>query len=296
MKFGSLSLSILTLLIAMASIQVGAALAKQLFPSVGAVGATSLRLFFAAAILICVWRPWRERLTRTDIKPICIYGAALGLMNLLFYLSLERIPLGITVALEFTGPLAVALYSSRKALDLLWVALAVLGIYFILPLKAAQANADPIGMVFALAAGACWATYIVFGKRAGSVMHGGRVAALGMLVASLVVIPFGVAFSGTLLLNTQVLPLAIAVAVLSSALPYSLEMISLKRLPAETFGILMSLEPALAALSGILILGETLTMLQCVAIACVIIASFGSSLSFAKKDAPKDQAPDILGD
>lgn len=219
---------------------------------------------------------------------ICLYGASLGIMNLLFYLSLERIPLGIAVALEFTGPLSVALYASRKVSDLLWVALAVLGIYLILPLQGTSAHIDPVGMLLALGAGACWATYIIFGQRAGKALQGARAAALGMLVAAFVVIPFGATYSGTALLDVTILPVAIAVAVLSSALPYSLEMISLKRLPAKTFGILMSLEPALAALSGIFLLGETLSTLQWVAIACVIVASLGSSLSFAKKAPSSD--------
>jgi inner membrane transporter RhtA len=275
--------SIGTLLVAMASIQIGASVAKNLFPVVGAVGATFLRLLFATLILFVIWKPWRGKLNTREMTAIALYGAALGFMNLLFYMALERIPLGIAVALEFTGPLTIALASSRKALDFIWAALAIVGIIMIMPLTHASRELDPVGMLFALGAGGCWALYILFGQRAGSSVHGGRATALGMLVAFLVVLPVGIGHAKGIVISYDILPIALVVSVLSSALPYSLEMFALKKLPTQTFGILMSLEPALAALSGLLFLGEYLSFIQWLAIACIMVASVGSSFS-AKQD------------
>lgn len=291
MKARSLVFSVVTLILAMASIQIGASVAKQLFPVVGAIGATTLRLFFAALILFSVWRPYRGALSGRDVLFVSLYGASLGIMNLLFYLALERIPLGIAVALEFTGPLGVALFASKKWTDLVWAGLAILGIYLIMPVATASVHLDRVGVVFALGAGACWASYILFGQRAVGRLSEGRVTSLGMCVAMIVVLPFGLAHSAARLFNWEVIPLAIAVAVLSSALPYSLEMISLKRLPTKTFGILMSLEPALAALSGLFLLSERLTLLQWAAIGCVIAASLGSSLTIRGQH---KLSPDVL--
>lgn len=268
---------IFTLLIAMFSIQGGASLAKQLFSVLGPEGTTALRIFFAALILVSIWRPWRRRLKPVEIRAVCFYGVALGVMNLTFYLALQRIPLGIAVALEFTGPLSLALWSSRRRLDFLWAFLAVTGILLILPLPSSPAAVDPVGILFALAAGGCWALYILAGQKISSAMHGGIASAYGMSVAALVAMPFGVASAGGELLNLSVLPLALAVAVFSSAIPYSLEMIALRSLPTKTFGILMSLEPAVAALCGFVFLAERLSVLQWFAIACVMAASAGSA-------------------
>lgn len=273
----------MTLLVAMASIQMGAALAKQLFPVVGPIAATTLRLFFATLVLFCIWRPWRGKLNRRDAIAISLYGVSLGLMNLLFYLALDRIPLGIAVALEFIGPLSVALLASRRYWDLFWVLLAIAGIYLVMPLQQASGNLDPLGVFLALGAGVCWAAYIIFGQKAGSSLGGGRVTALGMFVAALIVLPVGMVYGELGSIDMDIMPFALAVAILSSALPYSLEMISLKRLPAKTFGILMSIEPALAALSGMMFLGETLSPMQWLAVTCIIAASLGSSLSFARE-------------
>ena len=261
----------------MASIQVGAGLAKQMFPVVGAPGAVALRVAFAALILAIVQRPWRARATARQLGPILFYGAALGVMNLLYYLALQTIPLGITVALEFTGPLAVALFASHRALDLVWVALAAAGLVLLTVPGARVAPAlDPRGVIFALGAGFCWAVYILVGKRASEIP---RATALGMLVAAGIVTPIGIATEGWRLFVPALFPLAIAVAILSSALPYSLEMIALGRLPKRTFGVLMSLEPAVGTLAGWVILGEHLTMGQTAAIACVIAASLGSVMT-----------------
>lgn len=277
-------LPILGLVAAMTSIQAGASLAKRLFPVAGPEGVTSLRLVLAAAILCAVWRPWRARLDRRALRAVALYGGALGLMNLTFYLALARLPLGLTVAIEFTGPLAVALYSSRRPLDLLWAALAVAGILMILPI-ASDAPLDPLGLFYVLVAAACWAGYIVFGQRAGRLAPGGVATALGMAAAALVGAPLGLARAGTSLFAPSVLGVGLAVAVLSSALPYSLEMVALKRLKAQTFSVLMSLEPALAAVMGYALLGERLTPRQWTAVACIIAASLGSAWLGTSRDA-----------
>jgi len=292
-RLNPVALSILTLVVAMVSIQSGASLAKRLFPVVGAPGTTALRLFFAALLLGLLWRPWRGRLTRRELRAVVTYGASLGGMNLLFYLALERIPLGIAVAIEFTGPLAVALLASRKPLDFLWAALAVCGIVLILPIAGTSKALDWVGVGFALGAGLCWALYILFGQKAGASVHGGKATALGMATAALLVCPIGAAHAGGALLDLSILPFALGVAVLSSALPYSLEMIALQQLPTRTFGILMSLEPAIGALSGLLFLGEQLTLAQWVAIGCIILASVGSSAASSAATREQVTTPEI---
>ena len=278
-KPDSAVLPVAALIVAMFSFQLGAAIAKQMFPLVGAAGATALRLGLASPLLLAVWRPWRIRPDAREARTLIIYGVAMGWMNLFFYLSLNRIPLGIAVALEFTGPLAVAIGTSRRAIDFAWIVLAALGLLALLPLGLRSEPLDPIGVGYALAAGACWALYIVYGQKAGNV-HGGQTAALGSLAAALVVVPIGIAQAGTALLSPAVLPAACAVALLSSALPYSLEMYALTRLPTRTFGVLMSGDPALAALSGLAFLGETLSVVQWTAIASIMLASAGSAATF----------------
>lgn len=275
--------AIASVLVAMMVIQSGASLAKTLFPVIGPEGTTALRVGFAALILSMVFRPWKNWPARKDQKALWLYGISLGGMNLMFYMAIERIPLGIAVALEFTGPLAVALLSSKRKLDLLWVALAMAGIALLLPWQTDASALDPLGVALALGAGACWAGYIIFGQKTGGALHGGTAVALGMAVAALFLFPIGLASAGTALFSWTVLPFAFAVALLSSAIPYSLEMVALKRLPAQSFSILMSLEPAIAALAGLIILAEQLSLLQWLAIFSVIAASLGSSLTAGKK-------------
>lgn len=270
------------LLVAMISIQSGASLAKSLFPLVGAEGTTALRLVLGASILSLVMQPWRTRLNLAAYRSLLVYGLALGGMNLLFYMSLQSIPLGIAVALEFTGPLGLALLSSRRLLDFVWVALAVFGLWLLLPSGLAQTQLDPLGMALALAAGLCWALYIVFGQKAGAA-HGRQTVALGTWVAALLVLPIGLWQAGGSLFSVDLLPIALGVAVLSSALPYSLEMVALTRLPARTFSILMSLEPAIAALSGLLFLSEKLSWNQWLAIGAIILASAGAAATIRPK-------------
>jgi inner membrane transporter RhtA len=284
---------IATILVAMVSIQSGAALAKQLFPVVGAAGASALRLVFAAAILLLVWKPF-GRNRRHSISPavrraVVFYGVSLGTMNLLFYFALERIPLGLAVAFEFCGPLTIALIRSRRALDVLWVICAVSGLALLLPLGN-TARLDPVGVTFALGAGVCWALYIVFGQAAGAAMHGGTAVALGMLIAAIIVVPVGVITAGRSLLSWEVARTAIAIAILSSALPYSLEMYALKRMQAQVYGVLISIEPAIVALSVLFFLSEKLSSLPCVGIGFIMVASTGSSLV----GRITDPAPELL--
>lgn len=280
-------LAVVSVLLAMVTIQSGASVAKQLFPVIGPAGTTALRVGFSALMLWLVFRPWRHLPKGRNWRAVIVYGVCLGGMNLLFYLAIARIPLGIGVALEFTGPLAVALFSSRRRLDLLWVALALGGILLLLPDMRSVDALDPVGVMLALAAGACWAGYILFGQRAGNLASGGITVALGMTVAACFLVPIGLISAGSALFSWQVIPLAIAVAALSSALPYSLEMVALKNLPAQSFSVLMSLEPAIAALAGFLLLSELLSVTQWLAILLVIGASLGSTLSGQKKAAPK---------
>ncbi|HDG9830193.1 TPA: threonine/homoserine exporter RhtA [Raoultella ornithinolytica] len=275
-------LPILVILIAMVSIQSGASLAKSLFPLVGAPGVTALRLALGTLILVIVFKPWRLRFTAEQRLPLLLYGLALGAMNYLFYLSIQRIPLGIAVALEFTGPLAVALFGSRHPLDFVWVILAVLGLWFLLPLGQDVAQVDLTGALLALGAGACWAVYILTGQRAGE-EHGPATVAMGSLIAAVVFVPLGMLQASDTLFQWSLLPLGLAIAVLSTALPYSLEMIALTRMPTRTFGTLMSMEPALAALSGMIFLGETLTSTQTLALGAIILASMGSTLTMRRE-------------
>ncbi|ANI83795.1 threonine/homoserine exporter RhtA [Kosakonia oryzae] len=275
-------LPVLVLLIAMISIQGGASLAKSLFPLVGAPGVTALRLALGTIILAIVFKPWRLRFTREQRLPLLFYGLSLGGMNYMFYLSIQTVPLGIAVALEFTGPLAVALFSSRRPVDFIWVILAVLGLWYLLPLGENVAHVNLSGAAFALGAGACWAIYILCGQRAGE-EHGPATVALGSLIAAIVFVPLGALQSGELLWHWSILPLGIAVAMLSTALPYSLEMVALTRLPTRTFGTLMSMEPAMAAISGMVFLGETLALQQVLALMAIVIASMGSTLTLRRE-------------
>jgi inner membrane transporter RhtA len=275
-KPNSVVLPVAALIVAMFSFQIGAVVAKQLFPVVGATGATALRLGLSSVILLAGWRPWRIRLSWGEARSIVIYGLAMGLMNLFFYSSLNRIPLGIAVALEFAGPLAVAMASSRRPIDFVWIALAAFGLIALLPLGLESRPLDSVGVGFALAAGVCWAIYIVFGQKAGNA-HGGQTTALGTLVGAILIVPLGIGQAGMALLSPSILPAACAVALLSTALPYSLEMYALTRLPTRTFGVLMSGDPALGALSGLIFLGEKLSSIQWAAIASIMLASAGSA-------------------
>lgn len=275
------------LIVAMLSFTSGASVAKQLFPIVGPQGTTALRLSIGALILIAVLRPWRVRLTATSWRSIVFYGLAMGGMNLLFYMSIQRLPLGIAIALEFTGPLTVAILSSRRKIDLLWVALAAGGLSLLLPVAGSIANVDPVGALLALGAGGCWALYIVAGKRAGQ-EHGTLATSLGMVVAALAVVPIGFAHAGMALFQPDVLLIGTVVAVLSSAFPYTLEMFALRHLPAQTYGTLTSGEPAAGAMVGLLLLGEALPLLQWCAIAMIVAASIGATMTAMRSQLPPE--------
>ena len=267
---------IAVLIAAMVCFQLGAVIAKGLFPAVGAAGTTALRMGLASLMLLAAWRPWRMRFRAHEMRVIVYYGLALGCMNFFFYLSLSTIPLGIAVALEFAGPLALAMAASRRAIDFLWILMAALGLVALLPLGFGSQSLDPTGVVCALAAGVFWALYIFYGRKAGAA-HGGQTTALGMVVGAVLIVPIGAVQAGAHLLSPAILPAALGVALLSSALPYSLEMFAMPRLPTRTVGVLMSWDPALGALSGLCFLGERLSWMQWAAIFSIMAASAGSA-------------------
>jgi inner membrane transporter RhtA len=260
-------------LLGIVSVQVGSALAKHLFSAVGSFGTVALRLFFAAAVLMLWWRP-SLRLSRRAWTVVLSYGVILGLMNLCFYLALARIPLGIAVTIEFLGPLAVALAGSRRWLDAFWAVLAAGGVAL---LTGGRGDLDLVGLLFAIAAGTCWGLYILVGAALGRHTTQGNGLALGMAVAALVAVPFGVAESGTALIQPWVVFAGLGVALLSSVIPYSVDLEALRRMPPHVFGILMSLEPAMAALIGVIVLQESLHRSQWVAVLCVVAASAGAT-------------------
>jgi inner membrane transporter RhtA len=266
--------AVILLLIGCTSVQFGAAFAVHLFARLGPGGTVFLRLALAAAVLLVIWRPRVRGRPWPELRLAIGFGLVLGLMNLCFYEALARIPLGPTVTLEFVGPLAVGLWGSRRPLDLVWVALAAAGVL---------ALADPFGgggldaggVALALAAGACWAVYILLSARTGRVWPGASGLAFGMVFGALVALPAGVAQGGADLLTPALLAGGLVVALASSVIPYSLEMEALRTLPEHVFGVLMSLEPAIAALAGFIVLGQGLAAGDVVAIGLVVAASIG---------------------
>ena len=256
------------------SVQIGAALAKQLFGLTGAVGAVTLRLFFAAVVLLVVWRP-SLRITKQELPVILGYGAVLAVMNLCFYQALTRIPLGMAVTIEFLGPLAVSIIGARRWLHGLWALLAAIGVFALT--EAGGGGIALSGVLFALAAATCWGLYIPLGAALGARTSGGRGLALAMTVGGLLTLPLGIADAGPAMFSPAALAAGFGVALLSSVLPYSVELEALRRIPPRVFGVLMSLEPAVAALVGLLVLNQALRPTQWVAIACVVIASAGAT-------------------
>ncbi|MFC8425878.1 DMT family transporter [Streptomyces sp. NPDC057236] len=256
------------------SVQFGGALAVTLMPRAGALGVVTLRLLVAALVLMVLCRPKLRGHSRADWGTVVVFGVAMAAMNGLFYQSVARIPLGPAVTLEVLGPLALSVLASRRAVNLVWAALALAGVFLLG--GGGFSGLDPLGVVFALGAGAMWAAYIVFSARTGRRFPQADGLALAMAVAAVLFLPLGVVESGTKLLDPTVLGLGAAVAVLSSVLPYTLELLALRRLPASTFAILMSLEPALAAAAGFLILDQALSTAEAAAIALVIAASMGA--------------------
>ncbi|MFF2127031.1 DMT family transporter [Streptomyces olivochromogenes] len=256
------------------SVQFGGALAVTLIPRAGALGVVTLRLLVAAIVLMAVCRPKVRGHSRADWRTVVIFGLTMAAMNGLFYQSVARIPLGPAVTLEVLGPLVLSVLTSRRVLNLLWAGLALGGVFLLG--GGGFSSLDPVGVAFALSAGAMWAAYIVFSARTGRRFPQADGLALAMVVAAVAFLPLGIAESGTRLINPTTVALGGAVAVMSSVLPYTLELLALRRLPAATFAILMSLEPAVAATAGFLVLDQALSATEALAIALVIAASMGA--------------------
>jgi len=267
------------LLIAGTSLQGGAALAKQLFPALGPAGASGVRLGFAAVLLLAFFRPRLRRLGAAQWRAGVPYGVARGGMNVPFYMALERSPLGLAVTLEFLGPLGVALYGSRRPSDFAWVLLAGTGIFLLSPWAGGAGDLDPVGAGLALLAGAFWAAYIVLGARTAGKLSEVESVTAGMVVASAVILPFALASGAATKMTPTLALLGVAVAFLASALPYALEMVALHALPSRVFGILTSLEPVVATLVGLVVLGEALAGPQWLAVGLVCAASAGATWS-----------------
>jgi inner membrane transporter RhtA len=258
------------------SIQFGAAFAVTLFDSLGPGGTTLARLGWAAALLLVLWRPRLRGHPPGALRLVAGFGVALGLMNWTFYEAIDRIPLGAAVTFEFVGPLGVAVLGSRRPRDLVWVLLAAAGI-LLLSDVGGDSGLDPVGIALALFAGVCWGAYILLSARTGAAIRGGGGLAMAMAVAALVALPAGLAQGGGDLLDPALVVSGLVVALASSVIPYSLELEALRRLPPGVFGVMMSLEPGVATLAGLLILGQGLAALQVAAIALVVLASAGAA-------------------
>lgn len=267
-------------LLAIISVQCGAAIAKKLFPAIGAAGTASIRIGVSALILLLAYRPNLKAITKEQWKIVIPYGLSLGAMNLIFYFAIEKIPIGLAVTLEFVGPLLLAIAGSKRLVDYCWVLLAAIGILLIAPWT--NDRLDPIGIICALLAGGFWAAYIVFGGKISKIMNDGYAVSTGMLIAAILVLPFGLIENGLVNLTPKLFGMGVALALLSSAIPFTLEMKALGQLPPRTFSILMSLEPAAASICAFIFLQESLNIYEILAVVCVVIASAGSTLT-AKK-------------
>ncbi|WP_299308143.1 DMT family transporter [uncultured Croceicoccus sp.] len=273
------------LLAAMVTLAIGTSIGKSLFPHVGAAGTVAYRVGFSALFLLAIWRPWRRRYSAAEWRLFAAFGASLGLMNLCFYLSLRTVPLGIAIATEFMGPLGVALWSTRRPRDLAWLALTLVGLALLLPIEETGSRLDPAGMAFAASAGVFWALYIVLGGKLAH-QHAGHSIAIAMGVAAVIVVPVGVFSANAALLDPRFIATGMVVAAVSSAIPYSLEMVALKHIPARVFGTLTSVEPAMGAVAGFLFLHELLSPRQGIAIVCVILASAGTAMTARREADP----------
>lgn len=264
------------------SVQIGAAMAKGLFPALGAAGTTTLRIGLSALMLIVVNRPDITKLNRQQWYAVISYGICLGAMNGIYYLALSRIPLGMAVTLEFIGPLLLAVVGSKSKIEFLWVLLAAAGIALIAPWNGK--GIDLFGAGMALLAGVFWAAYIVLGRRTSAVMEGKQAVTIGMIFATLVILPFGICGGGLLHFTPLMILPAVALALFSSAIPFSLEIYALKHIPAKTFSILMSLEPAMASVCGMIFLKEFLSITEWIAVSLVVVASAGATLTRKQAD------------
>lgn len=263
-------------MLSIASTQLGSAIAKTLFDRLSPAAVVLLRVGLAAVVLLLLWRSRIKGIEHKNYGALILFGLSLGLMNLSFYLAIERIPIGIAVALEFIGPLGVAIANSRRLLDLIWVVLAGCGIVLLAPIGGLAVNLT--GIILALTAGGFWAAYILLSARVGRAIPGGVGLALAMVVAAIVMLPIGIVTGGSALLNPQMLLIGFGVAILSSAIPYSFELEALRWMPVRVFGVLLSLEPVAAAVIGFIVLRETLELRAIMAIALVTIAAAGASL------------------
>lgn len=284
-------LPIMATIAAMAAFQIGAALAKGLFPLVGPQGAATLRLCLGAAMLMAIARPWRAWPRRAPLLPVLGLGLSMAGVILMFFLAIDRLPLGVAIALQFLGPLTIALFGTRRATDLIWAALAAGGVWCLVGAGPATMILDPVGVAWALGAAASWASYILCG-RAASASFGTSTAALAVSVAGLLVMPLGVHHAGISLFSPALIPTALLVALFSTVIPFSLELYALERMPARTFAVYMSLEPAFGVLSGLLILHERLAGVQIFGVAVVIVAAAGAAWSSAREKT-RDVRPQI---
>jgi inner membrane transporter RhtA len=274
-----LLLPIAAVVCAMAAFQVSASFAKQLFPVMGALGAAALRLSLGALMLVAFTRPWRGLSRDAPWIALAGLGLSTGMAVALFYGAISRLPQGVAIALQFLGPLGVALFGSRRPRDLVWAALAAAGVWALVGQGAVGGGPiDPLGVACALGAALGWAGYILFGRRTGAVS--GRIAAtISTAIAAVLVLPLGVASAGASMLTPSLLPLAALVALFSTVLPFSLELFAMARMPARTFAVLTSLEPAFGCLSGFVLLQERLTTAQVAGVAAVIAAAAGATWS-----------------
>ncbi|NAZ87962.1 EamA family transporter [Kineococcus sp. T90] len=274
---------------AAASVQVGATAASALFPLTGAAGAATLRLLLAALVMVLAVRPRVLRWTRRQLLLSAAFGAVLAAMNTAFYAALTHIPLGVAVTCEFLGPLTLAAVLTRRRRELVWVVLALAGVVVLGLGGDGEGGAlEPAGVALALLAGACWAGYVLLSARVGAAVPGQGGLAAASVVAGALVLPLGAATAGADLLHPRALLLGLAAALMSSVLPYSLELVALRRLPERTFGVLLSLEPAIAALVGWLLLSQGLPATSVLAIAVVVLASAGATAGAARGRVPAD--------
>lgn len=274
-------LPLLAILAAMACFQMGAAAAKQLYPAIGPIGAATVRLVLGATILLALVRPWRNWPANPPLLALLGLGASMAATLLCFYMAIEHLPLGVALSLQIMGPLLLAGIESRRRLDLLWVLLAAFGVFCLVGLEPADRQIDALGVFYAVIAAAGWAGYILFGRAAGT-SFGPATAALSVSVAAALILPIGLAKVGLAMFDPALLPWALLVALLSASIPFSLELYAMPLLPARTFAISMSLEPAFAVLSGLIFLGEHLSLIQIAGVLLVIGASAGSVRSSAE--------------
>ena len=276
-------LAVISLFVSMVSITVGASLAKDLFLTAGPAATAAVRIGIGALALCLIRRPWAHRLTRAELRSIAMYGACMGFMNLLFYSAIARQPIGLAIAIEFLGPLAVAIYFSKKPIDFLWAITAGVGVFLILPVADLTGTISWSGVAFALSAAVAWALYIVLGKRAAETAPPAAVTSYGLVIGFIVIAPFGLTHAAPLLATPALVLTSIGVGLLSSAIPYSLEMFSLRHIPEYYFSLLLSVEPAIGAASAFFVLHEKLSSQQLLAVALIIAASLGSSFTKTKR-------------